>query len=81
MNVIVRRLCLLDIDPHKAACRLSVAPPHLTDLFLPHVKDMSWFLLSRILSSLFQQWLEGLRSVIHNFKANNVCPMTCLKKQ
>ena len=28
-----------------------------------------------------QKWIEGLRSVIHNFKANNVCPMTCLKKQ
>uniref|UniRef100_A0A3P9I442 Phosphoinositide phospholipase C n=1 Tax=Oryzias latipes TaxID=8090 RepID=A0A3P9I442_ORYLA len=26
------------------------------------------------------KWIEGLRSVIHNFKANNVCPMTCLKK-
>uniref|UniRef100_W5KFA6 Phosphoinositide phospholipase C n=1 Tax=Astyanax mexicanus TaxID=7994 RepID=W5KFA6_ASTMX len=26
------------------------------------------------------KWLEGLKSVIHNFKANNVCPMTCLKK-
>lgn len=28
-----------------------------------------------------QKWIEGLRSGIHNFKANNVCPMTCLKKQ
>uniref|UniRef100_A0A8C8M357 1-phosphatidylinositol 4,5-bisphosphate phosphodiesterase n=1 Tax=Oncorhynchus tshawytscha TaxID=74940 RepID=A0A8C8M357_ONCTS len=27
------------------------------------------------------KWTEGLRSVIHNFRANNVCPMTCLKKQ
>ncbi|XP_041108557.1 1-phosphatidylinositol 4,5-bisphosphate phosphodiesterase beta-4-like isoform X4 [Polyodon spathula] len=27
-----------------------------------------------------KQWMEGLRSVIHNFRANNVCPMTCLKK-
>uniref|UniRef100_A0A671T557 Phosphoinositide phospholipase C n=1 Tax=Sinocyclocheilus anshuiensis TaxID=1608454 RepID=A0A671T557_9TELE len=26
------------------------------------------------------KWMEGLKSVIHNFKANNVCPMTCLKK-
>uniref|UniRef100_A0A3P8ULM9 1-phosphatidylinositol 4,5-bisphosphate phosphodiesterase n=1 Tax=Cynoglossus semilaevis TaxID=244447 RepID=A0A3P8ULM9_CYNSE len=26
------------------------------------------------------KWTEGLRSVIHNVKANNVCPMTCLKK-
>ncbi|XP_076016265.1 1-phosphatidylinositol 4,5-bisphosphate phosphodiesterase beta-4 isoform X3 [Genypterus blacodes] len=27
-----------------------------------------------------RRWIEGLRSVIHNFKANNVCPMTCLTK-
>ncbi|KAI1897736.1 hypothetical protein AGOR_G00086350 [Albula goreensis] len=27
-----------------------------------------------------KQWTEGLKSVIHNFRANNVCPMTCLKK-
>ncbi|KAM9355314.1 1-phosphatidylinositol 4,5-bisphosphate phosphodiesterase beta-4 isoform 1-T1 [Pholidichthys leucotaenia] len=27
-----------------------------------------------------RKWIEGLRSIIHNFKANNVCPMTCLKK-
>nr|XP_015206131.1 PREDICTED: 1-phosphatidylinositol 4,5-bisphosphate phosphodiesterase beta-4 isoform X2 [Lepisosteus oculatus] len=27
-----------------------------------------------------KQWMEGLKSVIHNFRANNVCPMTCLKK-
>ncbi|XP_048362292.1 LOW QUALITY PROTEIN: 1-phosphatidylinositol 4,5-bisphosphate phosphodiesterase beta-4-like [Sphaerodactylus townsendi] len=27
-----------------------------------------------------KQWVDGLRSVIHNFRANNVCPMTCLKK-
>ncbi|XP_077807371.1 1-phosphatidylinositol 4,5-bisphosphate phosphodiesterase beta-4 isoform X8 [Macaca mulatta] len=29
---------------------------------------------------LHQQWVEGLRSIIHNFRANNVSPMTCLKK-
>uniref|UniRef100_A0A2I3HZ91 1-phosphatidylinositol 4,5-bisphosphate phosphodiesterase n=1 Tax=Nomascus leucogenys TaxID=61853 RepID=A0A2I3HZ91_NOMLE len=28
-----------------------------------------------------KQWVEGLRSIIHNFRANNVSPMTCLKKQ
>ncbi|XP_063078219.1 1-phosphatidylinositol 4,5-bisphosphate phosphodiesterase beta-4-like [Engraulis encrasicolus] len=27
-----------------------------------------------------KKWLEGLRAVIHNFRANNVCPMTGLKK-
>ncbi|XP_035703869.1 1-phosphatidylinositol 4,5-bisphosphate phosphodiesterase isoform X2 [Folsomia candida] len=25
-------------------------------------------------------WLEGLRRITHNFKANNISPMTCLKK-
>ncbi|KAK2491040.1 hypothetical protein MC885_001786 [Smutsia gigantea] len=27
-----------------------------------------------------EQWVEGLKSIIHNFRANNVSPMTCLKK-
>ncbi|XP_072713554.1 1-phosphatidylinositol 4,5-bisphosphate phosphodiesterase beta-4 isoform X2 [Mycteria americana] len=27
-----------------------------------------------------KQWVEGLGSIIHNFRANNVSPMTCLKK-
>lgn len=27
-----------------------------------------------------KEWLEGLRKITHNVKANNVCPMTCLKK-
>ncbi|KAG5276906.1 hypothetical protein AALO_G00111140 [Alosa alosa] len=31
-------------------------------------------------AEMAKKWLEGLRGVIHNFKANNVCPMTCLKK-
>lgn len=30
---------------------------------------------------LYQIWLEGLRKITHNGKANNFCPMTCLKKQ
>ncbi|XP_069698316.1 1-phosphatidylinositol 4,5-bisphosphate phosphodiesterase-like isoform X2 [Periplaneta americana] len=25
-------------------------------------------------------WLQGIRTITHNVKANNVCPMTCLKK-
>uniref|UniRef100_A0A6M2DTI9 1-phosphatidylinositol 4,5-bisphosphate phosphodiesterase n=1 Tax=Xenopsylla cheopis TaxID=163159 RepID=A0A6M2DTI9_XENCH len=25
-------------------------------------------------------WLDGLRKITHNVKANNCCPMTCLKK-
>ncbi|XP_058612494.1 1-phosphatidylinositol 4,5-bisphosphate phosphodiesterase beta-4 isoform X2 [Onychostoma macrolepis] len=31
-------------------------------------------------TDMTKKWMEGLKSVIHNFKANNVCPMTCLKK-
>ncbi|XP_037932071.1 uncharacterized protein LOC119666865 [Teleopsis dalmanni] len=26
-------------------------------------------------------WLDGIRKITHNVKANNVCPMMCLKKQ
>uniref|UniRef100_A0ABD2X7B9 1-phosphatidylinositol 4,5-bisphosphate phosphodiesterase n=1 Tax=Trichogramma kaykai TaxID=54128 RepID=A0ABD2X7B9_9HYME len=25
-------------------------------------------------------WLDGIRKITHNVKANNVCPLTCLKK-
>lgn len=28
-----------------------------------------------------QQWTDALRSLIHNTRANNVCQMTCLRKQ
>lgn len=28
-----------------------------------------------------QIWVDGLRKITHNGKANNVCPMTALKKQ
>ncbi|XP_032830155.1 1-phosphatidylinositol 4,5-bisphosphate phosphodiesterase beta-4-like isoform X1 [Petromyzon marinus] len=27
-----------------------------------------------------KKWLESLKSIIHNFRANNVSPMTCLRK-
>ncbi|XP_043461662.1 1-phosphatidylinositol 4,5-bisphosphate phosphodiesterase-like [Leptopilina heterotoma] len=27
-----------------------------------------------------KMWLDGIRSITHNVKANNVCPLTCLKK-
>ncbi|XP_050297708.1 1-phosphatidylinositol 4,5-bisphosphate phosphodiesterase isoform X1 [Anthonomus grandis grandis] len=27
-----------------------------------------------------KDWLDGLRKITHNVKANNICPMTCLKK-
>uniref|UniRef100_UPI00358EA491 1-phosphatidylinositol 4,5-bisphosphate phosphodiesterase beta-4-like isoform X2 n=1 Tax=Myxine glutinosa TaxID=7769 RepID=UPI00358EA491 len=31
-------------------------------------------------SQVAKEWLAGLKSIIHNFRANNVCPMTSLKK-
>ncbi|RXN18662.1 1-phosphatidylinositol 4,5-bisphosphate phosphodiesterase beta-4-like isoform X1 [Labeo rohita] len=31
-------------------------------------------------SSTAKQWTDGLRSLIQNSRANNVCPMTCLRK-
>ncbi|XP_046711831.1 1-phosphatidylinositol 4,5-bisphosphate phosphodiesterase beta-4 isoform X2 [Silurus meridionalis] len=30
--------------------------------------------------SIAKQWTDSLRLLIHNTRANNVCPMTCLKK-
>lgn len=27
-----------------------------------------------------KDWLDGIRKITHNVKANNVCPVTCLKK-
>ncbi|XP_056623147.1 1-phosphatidylinositol 4,5-bisphosphate phosphodiesterase beta-4 isoform X2 [Triplophysa dalaica] len=31
-------------------------------------------------SNTAKQWTDGLRSLIHNTRANNVCQMTCLRK-
>ncbi|XP_014467958.1 PREDICTED: 1-phosphatidylinositol 4,5-bisphosphate phosphodiesterase-like isoform X1 [Dinoponera quadriceps] len=31
-------------------------------------------------SATAKVWLDGVRSITHNVKANNVCPLTCLKK-
>jgi phosphatidylinositol phospholipase C beta len=28
-----------------------------------------------------KEWIAGLRQITHNVKANNICPMTSLKKQ
>lgn len=62
---------------HQAECRLEClqAPE------IPVCVCVSWILTLPFFSFPLQKWIEGLRSVIHNFKANNVCPMTCLKKQ
>ncbi|KAG7465861.1 hypothetical protein MATL_G00158310 [Megalops atlanticus] len=42
--------------------------------------NLSFMYLLADSSNTAKQWAEGLRSLIHNFRANNVCPMTCLKK-
>uniref|UniRef100_A0A8C6LI67 1-phosphatidylinositol 4,5-bisphosphate phosphodiesterase n=1 Tax=Nothobranchius furzeri TaxID=105023 RepID=A0A8C6LI67_NOTFU len=42
--------------------------------------NLSFMFLVAENPDIARKWIEGLRSVIHNFKANNVCPMTCLKK-
>jgi len=34
-----------------------------------------------IFTSTYQEWMESLRRITHHYKANNICPMTCLKKQ
>ncbi|KAJ8667031.1 hypothetical protein QAD02_008693 [Eretmocerus hayati] len=31
-------------------------------------------------ATIAKTWLDGIRSITHNVKANNVCPLTCLKK-
>ncbi|CAH1173795.1 unnamed protein product [Phaedon cochleariae] len=31
-------------------------------------------------AEIAKDWLDGLRKITHNVKANNFCPMTCLKK-
>ncbi|XP_048841251.1 1-phosphatidylinositol 4,5-bisphosphate phosphodiesterase beta-4-like isoform X1 [Brienomyrus brachyistius] len=46
----------------------------------PDLVNLSFMYMVADSVEIAKQWLEGLRSVIHNFKANNVCPMTCLKK-
>ncbi|XP_037541696.1 1-phosphatidylinositol 4,5-bisphosphate phosphodiesterase beta-4 [Nematolebias whitei] len=42
--------------------------------------NLSFMFMVAETPDIARKWIEGLRSVIHNFKANNVCPMTCLKK-
>uniref|UniRef100_A0A3B3RET8 1-phosphatidylinositol 4,5-bisphosphate phosphodiesterase n=1 Tax=Paramormyrops kingsleyae TaxID=1676925 RepID=A0A3B3RET8_9TELE len=46
----------------------------------PDLVNLSFIYMVADSVEIAKQWLEGLRSVIHNFKSNNVCPMTCLKK-
>lgn len=52
-----------------------------TSYLIKTVFSSSRFIHQEHFFFLFQQWVDGLRSIIHNFRANNVSPMTCLKKQ
>ena len=61
---------------------------NLVSSFLYFFKDkvctkvlFSLSLINCLSLTILQDWIQGLRSITHNFKANNVCPMTCLKKQ
>ncbi|KAJ8290553.1 hypothetical protein GJAV_G00014400 [Gymnothorax javanicus] len=42
--------------------------------------NLSFMYLLADSSGTAKKWMEGLKSLIHNFRANNVCPMTCLNK-
>ncbi|XP_046877113.1 1-phosphatidylinositol 4,5-bisphosphate phosphodiesterase beta-4-like isoform X3 [Hypomesus transpacificus] len=42
--------------------------------------NLSFMFMVAETPDIARKWAEGLRSVIHNFRANSVCPMTCLKK-
>ncbi|XP_073789954.1 1-phosphatidylinositol 4,5-bisphosphate phosphodiesterase beta-4 isoform X4 [Danio rerio] len=46
----------------------------------PDLVNLSFMYMVTDNTDTAKKWMEGLKSVIHNFKANNVCPMTCLKK-
>uniref|UniRef100_A0A8C1PMS5 1-phosphatidylinositol 4,5-bisphosphate phosphodiesterase n=1 Tax=Cyprinus carpio TaxID=7962 RepID=A0A8C1PMS5_CYPCA len=46
----------------------------------PDLVNLSFMYMVTDNTETAKKWMEGLKSVIHNFKANNVCPMTCLKK-
>ncbi|XP_073667461.1 1-phosphatidylinositol 4,5-bisphosphate phosphodiesterase beta-4-like isoform X2 [Paramisgurnus dabryanus] len=46
----------------------------------PDLVNLSFMYMLTDSPDTAKKWMEGLKSVIHNFKANNVCPMTCLKK-
>ncbi|XP_051500238.1 1-phosphatidylinositol 4,5-bisphosphate phosphodiesterase beta-4-like isoform X3 [Myxocyprinus asiaticus] len=46
----------------------------------PDLVNLSFMYMVTDNADTAKKWMEGLKSVIHNFKANNVCPMTCLKK-
>uniref|UniRef100_A0A8C5MSV2 1-phosphatidylinositol 4,5-bisphosphate phosphodiesterase n=1 Tax=Leptobrachium leishanense TaxID=445787 RepID=A0A8C5MSV2_9ANUR len=46
----------------------------------PDLVNISFIFMVAESVDVAKQWVEGLRSITHNFRANNVSPMTCLKK-
>uniref|UniRef100_A0AAR2JJN6 Phosphoinositide phospholipase C n=1 Tax=Pygocentrus nattereri TaxID=42514 RepID=A0AAR2JJN6_PYGNA len=42
----------------------------------PDLVNLSFMYMLADSADTAKKWMEGLKSVIHNFKANNVCPMT-----
>ena len=45
------------------------------------VKYECFFLIGHAFRIFVQAWIEGLRKITHNHKANNICPTTILRKQ
>ncbi|XP_063300082.1 1-phosphatidylinositol 4,5-bisphosphate phosphodiesterase beta-4 isoform X2 [Pelobates fuscus] len=46
----------------------------------PDLVNISFIFMVAESVDVAKQWVEGLRSITHNFRANNVSPMTCLTK-
>uniref|UniRef100_A0AAY4C9D2 1-phosphatidylinositol 4,5-bisphosphate phosphodiesterase n=1 Tax=Denticeps clupeoides TaxID=299321 RepID=A0AAY4C9D2_9TELE len=46
----------------------------------PDLVNLSFTYMVAQNTDVAMQWTEGLRSLIHNFRANSVCPMTCLRR-
>uniref|UniRef100_A0A4W4FNL7 1-phosphatidylinositol 4,5-bisphosphate phosphodiesterase n=1 Tax=Electrophorus electricus TaxID=8005 RepID=A0A4W4FNL7_ELEEL len=46
----------------------------------PDLVNLSFMYMVADSADTAKRWMEGLKAVIHNFKANNVCPTNCLKK-
>ncbi|XP_076872912.1 1-phosphatidylinositol 4,5-bisphosphate phosphodiesterase beta-4 isoform X2 [Brachyhypopomus gauderio] len=46
----------------------------------PDLVNLSFMYMVADTADTAKRWMEGLNAVVHNFKANNVSPTTCLKK-
>ncbi|XP_076834770.1 1-phosphatidylinositol 4,5-bisphosphate phosphodiesterase beta-4 isoform X2 [Brachyhypopomus gauderio] len=60
--------------------------PHTFSIFSPHFSAHIPHIFPHTIPIFFlhcfclQQWTDSLRPLIHNVRANNICPMTCLSK-